>query len=183
MIGVDEVGRGPWAGPLVVAAVRLRAEIDGLADSKKLSAKKRELLATQIRENADICVVAVSAADLDRVGLAAALRQAFVGAIAGLQPSVDEDIIIDGSVNYGAQWASARCEPKADGIVPVVSAASIVAKVARDAYMVCAAKTYPGYGFEKHVGYGTAGHSAALEALGICSEHRMSFEPIKRYAR
>lgn len=179
MIGVDEVGRGPWAGPLVVAAVRLRSEIKGLDDSKKLSVKRREMLAALIRDAADVCVIAVSALDLDRVGLAEALRQAFTAAIKGLQPTPDEEIIIDGSVNYGALWSGARCEPKADGHVPAVSAASIVAKVARDAYMVRASVAYPQYGFEKHVGYGTAMHRAAIEQHGVCAEHRMSFAPLK----
>lgn len=181
MIGVDEVGRGPWAGPLVVAAVRLHEPIEGLDDSKRLSATRRNVLTEQIRTNADVCVISVSAQDLDRVGLSAALKHAFVAAIEGLKPLPAEEIVIDGSVNYGVRWPAARCEPKADGTVAAVSAASIVAKVARDAYMVRAAEQFPGYGFERHVGYGTAAHSAALRQLGVCNEHRRSFRPVQEF--
>ncbi len=183
LLGIDEVGRGPWAGPLVVGACVLREPIDGLTDSKKLSAKRRTVLAAEIHEKAFCGLGWVSATELDKIGLSAALRQACRDAVKQVQAQHAEfnGIIIDGTVNFlrGTPLADfVVVKPKADLLVPEVSAASIIAKVARDNYMVELAERFPGYGFERHVGYGTAAHREALLALGPCDEHRRSFRPI-----
>ncbi len=181
ILGIDEVGRGPWAGPLVVGACVLGdAQIDGLTDSKKLSAKKREALAPEIREKATVGLGWVSAEELDKIGLSAALCKACRAAVKQIHVPFHE-IIIDGTVNFLRDTPLAshvQVLKKADLLVPEVSAASIVAKVARDEYMYKLTKKYPGYGFEKHVGYGTAAHKKALLELGVCPEHRKSFRPI-----
>ena len=183
LLGIDEVGRGPWAGPLVVGACVLREPIEGLTDSKKLSAKRREALAPEIHEKAFCGLGWVSAAELDEIGLSAALRKACHEAVKQVQSAHAEfnGIIIDGTVNFLSDTPLGKyvtVKPKADLLVPEVSAASIIAKVARDNYMIELAERFPGYGFEKHVGYGTAAHKAALLELGPCEEHRRSFRPI-----
>lgn len=184
ILGIDEVGRGPWAGPLVVGACVLGdAQIEGLTDSKKLTPKKREALAPIIRERAAVGLGWVSAEELDRIGLSKALCKACRTAVKQIKVPFHE-IIIDGTVNFLRDTPLAghvQVLKKADLLVPEVSAASIVAKVARDEYMYKLAEKYPGYGFEKHVGYGTAAHKAALEKLGPCPEHRKSFKPIAQY--
>ena len=184
ILGIDEVGRGPWAGPLVVGACVLGdAQIEGLTDSKKLTPKKREALAPIIREQAAVGLGWISAEELDRIGLSQALCKAARAAVKQIKVPFHE-IIIDGTVNFLRDTPLAshvQVLKKADLLVPEVSAASIVAKVARDEYMYQLAKKYPGYGFEKHVGYGTAAHKAALEKLGPCPEHRKSFKPIAQY--
>ncbi len=181
ILGIDEVGRGPWAGPLVVGACVLGdAKIDGLTDSKKLTPKKREALAPIIREKAAVGLGWVSAEELDRIGLSKALCKACRAAVKQIHTPFHE-IVIDGTVNFLRDTplsSHVQVLKKADLLVPEVSAASIVAKVARDEYMYKLAEKYPGYGFEKHVGYGTAAHKAALEKLGPCPEHRKSFKPI-----
>lgn len=187
LLGIDEVGRGPWAGPLVVGACVLREPIEGLNDSKKLTAKHREKLAAEIHEKAYCGLGWVSAAELDELGLSAALRKACreaVEAVQGQKPEFNE-IIIDGTINFLSDTPLGKYVsvlPKADALVPEVSAASIIAKVARDNYMIELAERFPGYGFEKHVGYGTALHRAALEELGPCEEHRKSFRPVAELA-
>ncbi len=183
ILGIDEVGRGPWAGPLVVGAVVLSGEkIDGLADSKKLSAKKRAGLAQEIRESgARIGLGWVSAKEIDDIGLGAALRLATRRAVEQVKVSYHE-IIIDGTVNMLAGTSledHVTMLAKADSLISEVSAASIVAKVARDEYMANLANTYPEYGFEKHVGYGTAAHREALHKYGVTPEHRLSFRPVQ----
>ena len=184
ILGIDEVGRGPWAGPLVVGACVLgNAQIEGLTDSKKLTPKKREALAPVIREKAAVGLGWVSAEELDRIGLSQALCKAARTAVKQIKVPFHE-IVIDGTVNFLRDTPLAghvQVLKKADLLVPEVSAASIVAKVARDEYMYKLAEKYPGYGFEKHVGYGTAAHKAALEKLGPCPEHRKSFKPIAQY--
>ena len=184
ILAIDEVGRGPWAGPLVVGACVLGdAQIEGLTDSKKLTPKKREALAPIIREQAAVGLGWISAEELDRIGLSQALCKAARAAVKQIKVPFHE-IIIDGTVNFLRDTPLAshvQVLKKADLLVPEVSAASIVAKVARDEYMYQLAKKYPGYGFKKHVGYGTAAHKAALEKLGPCPEHRKSFKPIAQY--
>ena len=181
ILGIDEVGRGPWAGPLVVGACVLGdAQIDGLTDSKKLTPKKREALAPIIQEKAAVGLGWISAEELDEIGITAALCKACRDAVKQIHVPFHE-IIIDGTINFLRDTPLAshvQVLTKADLLVPEVSAASIVAKVARDDYMHKLAEKYPGYGFEKHVGYGTAAHKKALAELGICPEHRKSFKPI-----
>ena len=183
LLGIDEVGRGPWAGPLVVGACVLREPVEGLTDSKKLTAKRREVLAAEIHEKAFCGLGWVPAAELDEIGLSAALRKACRDAVKEIQAARAEfnGIIIDGTINFLSDTplgGYVTVKPKADLLVPEVSAASIIAKVARDNYMIKLAERFPGYGFEKHVGYGTALHKSALLELGPCEEHRRSFRPI-----
>ena len=175
MIGVDEVGRGAWAGPLLICAVRLDQPIVGLKDSKLLSAKKRQYLAEIIKNQANVGYGWVSANEIDQIGLSGALRLATSRAIDELAPNTTEQIIIDGNVNFAPNYNS-QSLVKADQTVPAVSAASIVAKVARDAHMAKLAKSYPGYSFEKNVGYGTSFHRQAISGHGYTPEHRRSFK-------
>ena len=179
IIGVDEVGRGCWAGPVVAGAVLLSQEITGLKDSKKLTKRQREAFAERIvASKAQIGLGWVSPAEVDSLGLTRAVQLAMERAV--LQISAPyEEVIIDGDLNFLAHLPKTRSLIKADDTVPAVSAASIVAKVARDNYMAGLAKQYPGYGFEAHVGYGTAAHLASLHKLGVSEVHRKSFKPIR----
>ena len=188
ILGIDEVGRGPLAGPLVVGAVILPDEkpewVLELKDSKKLSAKKREALNEIILHEAVAGLGFVMAEELDVVGISEALRLATRRAVKSVQGLHREfsQIVIDGKVNFLKQTALegyVSTVVKGDNLIREVSAASIVAKVARDHYMVELASRFPNYGFEKNVGYGTAKHLAAISEFGICEEHRKSFEPIK----
>lgn len=179
IVGIDEVGRGCWAGPLVVGAVVLGEPIVGLKDSKKLTKKQREALDERIRATAiSFGLGWVQPAELDAVGLTQAVRLAMERALAVVTATYDE-VIVDGNFNFLAHLPKTRQLIKADDTVPAVSAASIIAKVARDKYMTKIAQLYSGYGFENHVGYGTAIHMAALAELGVTDIHRKSFKPIK----
>ena len=192
ILGIDEVGRGPWAGPLVVGAVILGGvEIEGLNDSKKLTKKCREDLDEVIREQAAAWALGwVSARELDDVGMSQALRLATRRAVKQIQSQCKEnnlafdEIIIDGTVNFLADTALEQyvtVMAKADGLIPSVSAASIIAKVARDNFMVEQDVVYPGYGFASNAGYGVAKHRMAIERLGVTPLHRLSFAPLQKY--
>ncbi len=186
ILGIDEVGRGPWAGPLVVGAVVLGgATIDGLTDSKKLTKKRRDALDIEIREKAlGFGLGWVSAAEIDEIGLSAALKIATRLAVEQVKSPYHE-IIIDGTVNFLSETSKGQyvtTMKKADLLVPSVSAASIIAKVARDNYMTLQDDIYPGYKFASHVGYGTAAHSSAIDKLGVTPLHRLSFAPLHKYA-
>src|SRR5690606_11380654 len=161
IVGIDEVGRGAWAGPLVVGAVLLGGvEIDGLTDSKKLTKKQRELLDIEIRQKArGVGLGWVSAKDIDKIGLSGALKLASRRAVAHIRHEYRE-IIVDGTIRL-LDDPRVTLMKKADFLVPSVSAASIVAKVARDNYMRHVDGVFPGYKFRGHVGYGTAAHRAA----------------------
>jgi len=177
-IGIDEVGRGCWAGPVVAGAVSLGKPIAGLKDSKLLSKRQREKLAVEIELWALAFGIGwVEPAEVDEIGLSAAVGLAMQRALEQITLSYDE-IIIDGNFNFLADNPKAKAIIKADNSVPAVSAASIIAKVARDQYMAGQAADYPGYGFERHVGYGTALHLEKLKLYGICDLHRRSFKPI-----
>ena len=177
ILGIDEVGRGPLAGPLVVGAVVLPDEkpewVLELKDSKKLSAKKREKLNEVILEGALATGLGwVSASELDEFGISEALRVATKRAVKSVQSlhASFSQIVIDGKVNFLKGTALEKyvsTMPKADDLVKEVSAASIIAKVARDRYMVELSELYPEYGFNSHVGYGTAKHIAAIREFGI----------------
>jgi len=185
ILGIDEVGRGPWAGPLVVGAVVLGgAVIDGLTDSKKLTKKQRERLDIEIREKAaGFGLGWVEASMIDQIGLSKALVMATKQAVGQITASYHE-IIIDGTINFlldTSKGKYVKTLKKADLLIPSVSAASIVAKVARDNFMTLQDDIYPGYGFKNHVGYGTAAHIAAINELGITPLHRLSFAPLKKY--
>ena len=185
ILGIDEVGRGPWAGPLVVGAVVLGdATIEGLTDSKKLTKKKRDALNILIRRDAAAFGLGwVPAEEIDEIGLSAALRVATIRAVDQIKVPYHE-IIIDGTINFLAETTKGKYVttlPKADLLIQSVSAASIVAKVARDNYMASQDAIYPGYSFAGHVGYGTAAHRAAIDELGVTPLHRLSFAPLKKY--
>lgn len=182
IVGIDEVGRGPWAGPVVFGAVVLgEAQLDGLTDSKKLSKKKREMLDEQIRSQAAAWGLGwVHADELDEVGLSRACELACRRALEQINVPY-EQIILDGTVNFlkdTGKGPYVTTMKKADLLVPSVSAASIIAKVARDNWMAVQDEQYPGYGFASHVGYGAAAHRKALETLGVTPLHRRSFAPI-----
>lgn len=179
IVGIDEVGRGSWAGPLLMAAVVLDGPAPvGTTDSKLLTAAKRQVLARHIKVAASgIGFGWVPAAELDEIGLGPALKLAAERAVAALDCPYDL-IVIDGSINF-LPGHRTHIMPKADLHVPEVGAASIVAKVARDAYMARAHRRDPRYGFDRHVGYGTPAHAASLAVHGPSSEHRRSFAPIK----
>lgn len=183
-VGVDEVGRGSWAGPLVAGAVILPARLnleDGpvvLRDSKKLSAKQRETAARWIHEHAlAVGLGWVQAHEIDAVGLTRAVGMAMERALAQITVHFEE-LIVDGNHNFFPFDPRAKAVIKADDSVPSVSAASIVAKVARDNHMAALPEKYAGYGFDTHVGYGTAAHIAALKKLGVSDIHRRSYKPI-----
>jgi len=185
ILGIDEVGRGPWAGPLVVGAVVLGGTvIEGLTDSKKLSKKRREALNLLIREQAaGFGLGWVDSAELDEVGLSEGLKLATIRAVQQIKAPYQE-IIIDGTINFLKETGKGKyvtTMPKADLLIPSVSAASIIAKVARDNFMAEQDSVYPGYGFTSHVGYGTAAHAAAINQLGITPLHRKSFAPIAKH--
>ena len=185
ILGIDEAGRGPWAGPLVVGAAVLGGVlIEGLTDSKKLTKKKREALYDIIREQAVACATGwVSATELDEIGMSEALRLATRRAVEQIKAPYTE-IIIDGTVNFLAgtgKGAYVQTMKKADLLVPSVSAASILAKVERDRFMAEQDAFYPGYGFGGHAGYGVAKHRAAIEELGVTPLHRLSFAPLAKY--
>lgn len=190
IVGIDEVGRGPWAGPLVMGAVVLGgATIEGLTDSKKLSKKRREELDEIIRREASAVGLGwVEAIEIDELGLSMALAlacQRALEAVDMLEVAYHE-IIIDGTVNFLKDTSKGRyvtTMKKADLLVPSVSAASIVAKVARDQYMAEQDVVYPGYHFASHVGYGTAEHVRAIDKLGVTPLHRLSFAPLSKYRK
>jgi ribonuclease HII len=187
VIGIDEVGRGCWAGPLVACAVLLDEQVLEskkytwrLADSKKLSAKKRKLIAGDLMSSGVHYGLGwVEPSEVDKMGLTDAVREAMQRAVSQLD-TADHIVIIDGNINYLPQLKNSKAIIKADDSIPAVSAASIIAKVARDEYMIKVGKSYPEYGFENHVGYGTPSHIKALETLGVSDIHRKSYAPIKK---
>lgn len=186
IVGIDEVGRGPWAGPLVFGAVVLGdAAIEGLTDSKKLSKKRREALSAEIYKKAQAVGLGwVSAVELDEHGMSEALKIACRRALEQITVPYQQ-IILDGTINFlkdTGKGPFVTTMAKADLLVPSVSAASIVAKVARDQFMAKQDETYPGYSFGTHAGYGTAAHREAIERLGVTPLHRLSFAPLAKYA-
>ncbi len=178
--GVDEAGRGPLAGPVVAAAVILDPDrpIDGLADSKQLSAPRREALAVLIRERAVAAAVAsASVAEIDALNILQATMLAMQRAVAALSPAAST-ALIDGN-RLPRLDIPARAIVGGDALEPAISAASILAKTTRDAMLEQLAKDFPGYGFERHKGYDTAIHREALRRLGPTPAHRRSFRPVR----
>ena len=180
LAGVDEAGRGPLVGNVVAAAVILdqKNPVAGLADSKKLSAKRRESLAIQIRESAIAwSVISIDAAEIDRINILQATMLAMKQAVE-LLAVPPQHVFIDGNrcpdINVPA-----TAIVKGDARVAEISAASILAKVERDAQMLVLHEAYPQYGFDKHKGYPTASHMAALAEYGPCPEHRNSYKPVR----
>jgi ribonuclease HII len=183
--GVDEAGRGPLAGPVVVAAVilDLARPIAGLADSKVLSPARREKLAVQIREHAlAFSIVEVGVEEIDTLNILHASLAGMSRALRALAvaPSL---ALIDGNKLPKDLPCAGRAIVDGDALEPAISAASILAKVARDARMRELDALFPGYGFAIHKGYPTAAHRAALEKLGPCIEHRRSFAPVKQFTQ
>jgi ribonuclease HII len=176
-VGIDEVGRGCLAGPLVIGAVILAEDIPGLKDSKLLSRTQREKLLVEINLWSEAYALGwVSASEIDKLGLTRATTLAIERALKDINVDYDE-IIIDGSVNFLKDNPKVKTLIKADNLIPAVAAASILAKCARDNYMSEQAIIYPHYGFDKHVGYGTKAHLESLKTYGIYELHRLSFKP------
>ncbi|HEO99552.1 MAG: ribonuclease HII [Campylobacterales bacterium] len=170
LCGIDEAGRGPIAGSLVMAGVVLTGRVEGLMDSKKLTEKRREALFDLIIENSRYHIVSFSAQQVDTLGISRCLRQ---GLQAIQQHLCECDYLFDGNSTFGVDKITTMV--KADDKVPEVSAASILAKVTRDREMLEFAKKYPEYGFEKHKGYGTKAHIEALAKYERCEIHRSTF--------
>ena len=189
ILGIDEVGRGPLAGPLVVGAVILPEVlpewVNELNDSKKLTFKKRAKLSEIIlNESVATGLGFVSPFELDELGMVPALKLATRRALQDMQGNQIKctKVIIDGNINFLAGTQLGKITTtliKGDALIKEISAASIIAKVARDNYMIELGAKYPGYGFEKHMGYGTKAHIDAINSLGLTPEHRLSFEPCK----
>lgn len=186
VIGVDEVGRGPLAGPVVAGAVALMgAGIAGLDDSKKLTGRRRGLLEGEIKARCRWAVGVVEVDEIDRINIFAATMKAMCLAVTELVAQLDgaaTEVLIDGNFTpegraEGWRWP-ARALVGGDGLEPAISAASIVAKQYRDRLMRSLAEAHPGYGWERNAGYGTAEHLAALRRLGPTPHHRRSFAPV-----
>ncbi|MBC6904705.1 ribonuclease HII [Saccharophagus sp. K07] len=181
LAGVDEVGRGPLAGDVLAAAVVLdeRRPIAGLADSKKLSEKKREALYEEIREKAvSYCIARATVAEIDQLNILHASLLAMKRAVEGLHLQPDH-VLVDG--NRLPKWQySSEAVIQGDASVAAISAASILAKVTRDREMVVLDDLYPGYGFAEHKGYPTRAHLSALQALGPSAIHRKGYAPVRQ---
>lgn len=170
LCGIDEAGRGPLAGSLVIAGVVLKNPVEGLMDSKKLTEKKREALYPLVLENADCHIVSFSAQEVDTLGISTCVQQGLQRIQEHLQ---DVDYLFDGNSSFGVENITTMV--KADAKIAEVSAASILAKVTHDREIIEMAKKYPEYGFEKHKGYGTKAHMKALLKYGRCPVHRKTF--------
>lgn len=179
VVGVDEVGRGPLAGPVVAAAVHLDLENipDGLNDSKKLSATKREGLFDEIIKHAKVGVGEASVEEIDEINILRASHLAMCRAISAL-PLTADFALIDGNLLPRDLNCDGTPVIKGDSHSLSIAAASIVAKVTRDRLMVTLAQQYPGYGWEKNMGYPSAAHKEALINLGVTPHHRRSFKPV-----
>ena len=173
LCGIDEAGRGPIAGPLVVAGVVLCEEITGLNDSKVLSEKKREELFEKIIKKSKYHIVFTDAKTIDEKGLSYCLKSSIEEIMKTLENDCDE-FLMDGNTAFGI--SNLNFKVKADATIPQVSAASILAKVSRDRYMLDISKYFPNYDFDKHKGYGTKAHVEAIKKFGRSSEHRYSFK-------
>ncbi|MEO0402762.1 MAG: ribonuclease HII [Pseudomonadota bacterium] len=177
--GVDEVGRGPLAGPVTAAAVVLDvARIPaGLDDSKKLTARKRAVFWAEIMACADVSVAHACVAEIDEINILRASHLAMERAVAGLRIPPDH-LLIDGNMIPRGIAIPATALVKGDGRSVSIAAASIVAKICRDRIMVDLAQQHPGYGWDTNVGYGSKSHIAALQNLGVTPHHRRSFKPV-----
>ncbi|ADN08261.1 ribonuclease HII [Sulfurimonas autotrophica] len=171
LCGIDEAGRGPLAGDLVMAGCILHVSVDGLNDSKKLTAKKREALYELIVENASYHIVKFSAHDIDNNGISACLKKGLIDILNNLKA---DKYLFDGNQTYGVKNLATMVQ--ADRKIAEVSAASILAKVTHDVDILEAAKKYPEYQFEKHKGYGTKLHVAMIKKYGYCEIHRKTYK-------
>ena len=181
LAGVDEVGRGSLAGPVIAAAVILNPEnpIQGLMDSKKISEKKRNILAIEIREKALAWAIGRAEHDeIDSINILQASLLAMKRAIESL--TIKPELVLVDGLNCPEIIYKVEAVIKGDSKIPAISAASIIAKVARDKEMTALDSQYPGYGFSRHKGYPTKMHVAALKVLGVSTIHRKSFAPVKQ---
>ena len=181
LCGIDEAGRGPIAGSLVMAGAILTKKVDGLDDSKKLTEKKREKLYEIVKNSSKYFIYEVNAAKIDEIGLSKSIKECLEAIKQRAEKSGEENhfgkdsnFLFDGNSSFGVEGIPTLV--KADAKVQAVSAASILAKVYRDRQMIEYAKKYPEYGFEKHKGYGTKAHLEAIEKYGYCKIHRRSFK-------
>ena len=171
LCGIDEAGRGPLAGDLVIAGVVLHHQLEGLMDSKKLTEKKRELLFDVIIKNASFHIVSFSPQQIDSDGLSVCLNRG----LESIKENLEAELyLFDGNQTFGVLGINTLV--KADTKVAEVSAASILAKVTHDRAIIKASKEFPLYGFEKHKGYGTKAHILAIQKHGYCKIHRRSFK-------
>ena len=179
--GVDEVGRGPLAGPVTAAAVVLNPDRipEGLNDSKKLSKKKRELLYEEIMQIADVSIAHATVEEIDGINILRASHLAMMRALAGLKTPADY-ALIDGNMLPRDLILPAQTLIKGDARSQSISAASIMAKVCRDCVMLSLAQQHPGYGWETNMGYGSKSHMSALQELGVTPHHRRSFKPVHK---
>jgi ribonuclease HII len=177
IVGVDEVGRGPLAGPVTACAVRLDPKRipAGLRDSKVLTAGRREVLFAEIMAVAEVSVAHASADEIDSLNILRASHLAMERAVAGLSP---DHVLIDGNLIPRGLTCPATAIVKGDARCLSIAAASIVAKVTRDRIMVDLAQQHPGYGWEANAGYPTKAHLQALQTLGVTAWHRRSFKPV-----
>ncbi len=177
--GVDEVGRGPLAGPVVAAAVVLNPQDipDGLNDSKKLTAKRRVGLDETLRNRAEVAVAEATVAEIDEHNILRASHLAMVRAVAALDPA-PEFLLIDGNLIPRGMKLPSQAVVKGDARSVSIAAASIIAKTWRDQLMVDLAQQHPGYGWEANAGYPTKQHREALQNLGVTPHHRRSFKPV-----
>ena len=181
--GIDEAGRGPWAGPVIAAAVIIGADapaelIAGIDDSKKLSPARRDALFDALGASAEIGVGRADVAEIDDLNILKATHLAMRRALTAL-PAPADHALVDGNSDPGLPCPS-RLVVKGDARSLSIAAASVVAKVSRDREMAALAEAFPGYGLEKHKGYGTAQHAEALAKLGPTPVHRRSFAPVRR---
>jgi ribonuclease HII len=177
--GIDEVGRGPLAGPVTAAAVILNPHDipAGLNDSKKLTARRRALLETAITACAEVSIAHASVAEIDALNILRASHLAMVRAVAGLTPAPDF-LLIDGNLIPAGLTIPSRAVIKGDALSVSIAAASIVAKMCRDRIMEDLAQQHPGYGWDTNAGYPSKSHKAALRDLGVTPHHRRSFRPV-----
>jgi len=177
-VGIDEAGRGPWAGPVVAAAVVFGGHVpDGLDDSKRLTARRRAAAFDAVCAAAAVGIGIAEAEEIDAINILRATEAAMARALAALPGSADA-ILIDGNHVPPGLGTPAEAVVKGDGKIAEIAAASIVAKVMRDRMMASLAAARPGYGWERNMGYGTAEHRAGLLRLGPTLHHRRTFRPI-----
>lgn len=171
LCGIDEAGRGPIAGDLVMAGCILNSNIDDLNDSKKLSEKKREMLYEKIIKNSTFHIVKFNSKEIDNDGISVCLKRGLEDIMNNLNA---DEYLFDGNTTFGVN--NLKTMVKADGKIPQVSAASILAKVTHDRDILKEAKKYPKYGFEKHKGYGTKLHVQMIKKHGYCDIHRKTYK-------
>lgn len=180
-IGIDEAGRGPLAGPVVVAGVYLKKDISGLNDSKQISESKRSELFPIIKENSLYSIAVISPKIIDEINILQATKKGMVEVaknILNIKPNIDV-LLIDGNQRINFEQIEQMPIVKGDSLSKSIAAASILAKVTRDNIMIEYGKKYPNYGFEQHKGYPTKAHIKAIERYGVLDIHRKTFKPVK----